>query len=223
MVAGDADDTTYWSSDSCESSSDSSNTISDIIVSDVCTSTTVTNPERMLCFLGKFNHDTGKFYPDADGNVTRCGCWRLFPMDGPDCGEFTKGDAPGNFGGYFSLVWFMLLVIMSFYVSVESTRGYYFLFQANRAAKHRKSFRQDVGAQTCLLVGIGCAFQGLFCLTLFFRALPTGMQGIGNSAYYRYLFTLPATIIFIFQSQVGIALAWIEIAIKSTKVSGNAR
>ena len=67
---------------------------------------------RMQCFKGDFNNVMETFDVGAEGAEYRCGCWRLYPLDGETCDTFVD-DA----SGWFSVIFMMSMVVGSLYIA----------------------------------------------------------------------------------------------------------
>ena len=170
----------------------------------------------MSCYRGEFVNATTissgtTFAPSVDGTQYRCGCARLFPLDGKNCDQWTDSLA------VLCLPIFLSLILYSAYVAYHSFKGFSILM-ANRILIKGKVKRFDVGEMTCLLVGVGCTFSTLMVCSFFLRSLPGGMD---DPTFSKCLLLLPLTLLSHFQGMVGISMGWLDIAVAQERGASN--
>jgi len=169
----------------------------------------------MTCF--RLSYGEGKeadvLSPDANGTVYRCGCNRLFPLDGPECNH------PSYYIDYtaqwvFSLSVFSILCLVSCYQSILAFRAVHTLLAIARAQKKTLRKQFDTVCVTAIMLAFAGSSAALMIYSFIMR-----IAGVNDNAEFDgLLWAFPICVMFSCQSLNGLALAWLDVAIKSDKV-----
>jgi hypothetical protein len=162
---------------------------------------------HMNCFRLEFNVE-GLLVPDSNGTQYRCGCNKLFPLNSPTCDEPGEWQTLYN----FAVALFSVQFIISMLLFLKAAHGFAIIFQDQKATK--KKF--DTVAVTTLMNVFGGFFTSIMTLSFVLRT----SASIDDQAFGDMLFAFPFTVMFCCQGFNGLALAWLDIAIKSDKMDG---
>ena len=172
----------------------------------VCDVETVDGYDRMNCYRLEFSSETGLLEPDKNGTQYRCGCNKLFPLGGEACRD------PWQSGTvyYFCTVLFFVQFVFTLFLFWRTTSGFVVIM----ADKLKNGKKFDTVAATSLLLSLCSFFTSIMVASFVLRA--SGL--VGDHTFNSLLFAFPFTVMFICQSFNGLALAWLDVAIKSDKV-----
>jgi hypothetical protein len=173
----------------------------------------------MSCFKLSFGEDDEAHVlsPDVNGTIFRCGCNRLFPLDGPKCQD-THYYPTQNYTGEWtvSIAIFSVLCLISCYQSFLAIRATRILILTARAQKKSLRKQFDTVCVTAIMLGFAGPSAAVMIYSFVMR-----IAGVHNNAEFDgLLWTFPVCVMFSCQSLNGLALAWLDVAIKSDKVSG---
>ena len=160
----------------------------------------------MNCYRLEFSSETGLLEPDKNGTQYRCGCNKLFPLGGEACRD------PWQSGTvyYFCTVLFFVQFVFTLFLFWRTTSGFVVIM----ADKLKNGKKFDTVAATSLLLSLCSFFTSIMVASFVLRA--SGL--VGDHTFNSLLFAFPFTVMFICQSFNGLALAWLDVAIKSDKV-----
>ncbi|GMH96380.1 hypothetical protein TrVE_jg12032 [Triparma verrucosa] len=180
----------------------------DILVG-LCRDESLPAADMMHCYRLEYSPETGLLEPDKNGTQYRCGCNKLFPLDGFDCLQPLE-----NVGGitYFANVLFLIQLLISMILFWKAISGFIVIVLDGKAKK--KKF--DTVAATSLLLTFASVFTIIMVTSFCLRS--SGL--INNAGFDSFLFSFPFTVMFVCQCFNGLALAWLDVAIKSDKMEG---
>ena len=159
-------------------------------------------------------------FPDENGTEYRCGCHRLYGLEGPDCDE-NEDDSMA----YYSHFCMGLQLLVAIFLFVRATRCSVFLVKA-ALASNKKMGSSPLLAKMPYLDSITvCALT--MTVGMFFSCIMNGpvfygraLMLINNHEFEALLWSFPITVLCVAQSMNVLAIAWLTVAIKSDKVSG---
>jgi hypothetical protein len=159
-------------------------------------------------------------YPDPNGTDYRCGCHRLYSMEGPDCAVDVAG-----WSTYYAHFVMALQFLVSLFLFVRAAQCSVFLTKA-ALASGKKMGSSSLLARLPYLDAVSvCALT--MTVGMFFACVMNGpvfygraLMLIDNHEFEALLWSFPITVMCVAQSMNGLAIAWLTVAIKSDKVSG---
>mmetsp|Transcript_10998 Transcript_10998/g.19895 ORF Transcript_10998/g.19895 Transcript_10998/m.19895 type:complete len:426 (+) Transcript_10998:158-1435(+) len=159
-------------------------------------------------------------FPDENGTEYRCGCHRLYGLEGPDCDE-NENDSMA----YYSHICMGIQLLVTIFLFVRATRCSVFLVKAALASSKKMGSSPLLARMPYLDSVTVCALT--MTVGMFFACIMNGpvfygraLMLINNHEFEALLWSFPITVLCVSQSMNVLAIAWLTVAIKSDKVSG---
>ncbi|GMI08448.1 hypothetical protein TrRE_jg6034 [Triparma retinervis] len=219
----------YYSDLSCKEKANDAYAPTSDVLKGYCENPAVPAHRYMECFrvnvepLSSNSSEWGMtelIYPDANGTDYRCGCHRLYALEGPGCDVSVAG-----WGGWYSHVFMTIQLMVTFFLFWRASRCSIFLVKAAMAT-NKKMGSSPLLARLPYLDSVAvCSIT--MTMAMFFTCIMNGpvffgraLMWIDNHEFEALLWSFPITVMCVAQSMNVLAIAWLTVAIKSDKVSG---
>jgi len=154
------------------------------------------NAEKKMCAISLIDATTGE-------TDYRCTCSHMWALYGPDCEDHHPDLVP------ILLIWSvtMLLNFVEFYRAVGIAR-----FMYNFAGK-----KFNAANSSAMLITVGLFSEGCRYLSYVLRTTP---GSYGDETFELFLIFAPISAVCITEAYMGLGLAWLDIAVKSSARGG---
>ena len=160
------------------------------------------------CFRVSWSPDHDNWYSDKDGTDYRCGCNKVFPVDGPDCRTRLEPYCT------VAIVVYSIQAIIAFAQLCRALWTLRNLIKLSLLQQKKKIF--DAVTVTALFLSLGLGFNTIMTLSFVLRT----MTIIDDPAFNVWIISVPFCVMFIAQSLNSLAVAWLDVGINSSKVGG---